>query len=133
MKENFAADIPPNLREADELLTRYGRWACDRPKRRRCGSAEGRYRSPANDEDRQPQEVLQPDYEALQCQRALARVPDQERVVLTVLYVPQKLPVDLQLRLLRIPPRLCRERHLRGLQMFDNLLSLLQLRSGNGA
>src|SRR5574337_1019453 len=25
--ENFAADIPPELRRADDLLTRYGRWA----------------------------------------------------------------------------------------------------------
>ncbi len=120
MKENFAADIPAHLREADELLTRYGRWACDRGRRRRCGSAEGRYRSPANDDDRQPREVLQPDLEALQCQRALARVPDLERVVLTILYVPQRLPVEQQLRLLRVPPRLCRERHLRGLTMFWN-------------
>ncbi len=118
MKENFAADIPPELREADELLTRYGRWACDRRHRRRCGSAEGRYRAPANDDDRQPRELLQPDFEALQCQRALARVPDLERVVLTVLYVPQRMPVELQLRLLRVPPRLCRERQLRGLRMF---------------
>lgn len=118
MKENLSADIPAELREADELLTRYGRWACDRRHRRRCGSAEGRYRAPANDDDRQPRELLQPDFEALQCQRALARVPDLERVVLTVLYVPQRVPVELQLRLLRVPPRLCRERQLRGLRMF---------------
>ena len=98
-------------------LTR-GCWACDRRHRRRCGSAERRYRAPANDDDRQPRELLQPDFEALQCQRALAWVPDLERVVLTVLYVPQRMPVELQLRLLRVPPRLCRERQLRGLRMF---------------
>lgn len=124
MKENFAADIPLGLREADELLTRYGQWARDRMHRRRCGSAEGRYRAPANDDDRQPREVLQPDFEALRCQRALARVPELERVVLAVLYVPQRIPVEVRLRWLRIPPRLCRERHLRGLRMFHNRLSL---------
>jgi hypothetical protein len=35
-------------------------------------------------------------------------------VVLTVLYVPQRMQVELQLRLLRVPPHLCRERQLRG-------------------
>lgn len=132
MKENFAADIPAHLREADELLTRYGRWACDRVRRRRCGSAEGRYRSPANDDDRQPREVLQSDFEALQCQRALARVPDCERAILVALYVKSRMPVELQLRLLRVPPRLCRERHLRGLRIFDNLIALLKMGSCNG-
>ena len=52
------------------------------------------------------------------------RVPDQERVVLTILYVPQRMPLEQQLRLLRVPPRLCRERHQRGLQMFWTLWRL---------
>ncbi|NBO83659.1 MAG: hypothetical protein EBU75_12855, partial [Betaproteobacteria bacterium] len=77
--------------------------------------------SPANDDDRQPREVLQPDFEAPQCQRTLARVPDVERAILVVLYIPRRMPAELQLRLLRVPPRLCRERHLRGLQMFWTL------------
>jgi hypothetical protein len=51
-------------------------------------------------------------------------VPDQERVVLTILYVPQRMPLEQQLRLLRVPPRLCRERHQRGLQMFWTLWRL---------
>ena len=51
-------------------------------------------------------------------------MPDVERAVLTVLYVPQRMPVEQQLRLLRVPPRLCRERHLRGLQMFSTLWRL---------
>ncbi len=41
----------------------------------------------------------------------------------TILYVPQRTPVEVQLRLLRVPPRLCRERHQRGLQMFWNFFS----------
>lgn len=41
-----------------------------------------------------------------------------------ILYVPQRLPLEQQLRLLRVTPRLCRERHLRGLQMFWTLWRL---------
>jgi hypothetical protein len=121
MKSNFTATIPQNLLEADERLTRYGRWAMDRARRRQCGSAEGRFRSPQNDDDRQPSEVLMHVDEALACQRALARVPELERKVLTILYVPQRLSVEVQLRLERMPPRLCQERHLRGLRMFANI------------
>ena len=121
MKANLAAEIPSDLHNADERLTRYGRWAMDRQLRRSCGSAEGRYRSFQDDEDRAPREMLQHIDEALVCQRALARVPEQERKVLTILYVPQRLPIEAQLRLALIPPRLCQERHLRGLRMFDNL------------
>ena len=58
--------------------------------------------------------------EALVCQRALARVADRERMVLSVLYIPRRLPPEAQLRLLRIPPQLSQQRHLAGLQIFDN-------------
>ncbi len=121
MKKNLSGDIPPGLVDADERLTRYGRWAMDRQRRRTCGSAEGRYRSTQDDQDRQPPEVLQHIDEALACQRALARVPELERKVLTILYVPQRMSIEMQLRLAHIPARLCQERHLRGLRMFENL------------
>lgn len=122
MKANLTADIPPTLQEADERLTRYGRWAMDRQRRRTCGSAEGRYRSTQDDQDRAPKEVLLHIDEALACQRALARVPELERKVLAILYVPQQhRSIELQLRLARISARSCQERHLRGLRMFDNL------------
>ena len=121
MKINFAADIPESLVETHARLERYGRWAMDRHRRQRCGSAEGRYRSNQDDLDRQPTEVLLHVDEALACQRALARVPELERKVLTILYVPQRMSVEMQLRLAHIPARLCQERHLRGLRMFDNL------------
>ncbi|MBD8051339.1 hypothetical protein [Limnohabitans radicicola] len=122
MRQNLSADIPQNLQEADERLTRYGRWAMERDRRHRCGSAEGRYRSFQDDEDRAPKEVLQHIDEALACQRALAKVPELERAVLVILYVPRRQPIEAQLRLAQIPARLCRERHLQGLRMFDNLL-----------
>ncbi len=125
MRQNLSAEIPLDLQEADERLTRYGRWAMERLRRHRCGSAEGRYRSFQDDEDRAPREVLQHIDEALACQRALARVPEQERKVLTILYVPQRLPIEAQLRLAHSPASLCQERHLRGLRMFDNLFKKL--------
>ena len=121
MKANLAAEIPIDLHNADERLTRYGRWAMERQRRHTCGSAEGRYRSFQDDEDRKPMDMLQHIDEALACQRALAKVPEQERKVLTILYVPQRLPIEAQLRIAHIPPRLCQERHVRGLRMFDNL------------
>lgn len=121
MRQNLSAEIPQSLQAADERLTRYGRWAMERLRRHRCGSAEGKYRSFQDDEDRAPREVLLHIDEALACQRALAKVPELERRVLQILYVPTRLPIEAQLRLAHIPPRLCQERHLRGLRMFDNI------------
>lgn len=126
---NLAAAIPPNLAEADEVLTRYGRWAMDRRSAARCGSAERDYVGPRRAEvERDPRELLMPPWEAMAAHRALIRVPDVERVVLHVLYVPRRLPPATQLRLLGVPPRLSQLRHLAGLRMFNNLyrLSLLQ-------
>lgn len=118
--ENLSAEVPHDLLDADKLLTLYGRWAMHRHPKRRCGSAEGNFRAPQNDDDRTPREPLLSTPSAMLCQRALARVPDRERVVLAILYVPQRLPVEAQLRILHIPPRLCRERHALGLRMFAN-------------
>lgn len=126
---NIAADLPRDLWEADELLTKYGRWAMHRHKKQRCASAEGMYRIPPNDDDRQPREVKLKDFDAMTVQRALARVPDRERIVLAVLYVPQRLPPQAQFRMLRIPPKLARDRHLLGLRMFDNLFRVMSARA----
>ena len=117
---NIAADIPASLSDADELLRRYGRWAMHRHRKQRCASAEGQYHAPPNEDDREPREELLLNVDALACQRALARVPDRERVVLAILYVPNRLPPEAQLRLLRIPPKLSQERHLAGLRIFSN-------------
>lgn len=121
MRINLVQELPVDLRDADERLHRYGRWAMDRQLRRSCGSAEGRYRSFQDDEDRAPREILQHIDEALVCQRALAKVPELERKILAILYIPARQPIEAQLRLAHIPPRLCQERHLKGLRMFDNL------------
>lgn len=119
--ENIAAYVPPSLLDADAALSAYGRWAADRDTRRRCGSAERLYRPEgwqAVEERRTPRLPGLTAQEALICQRALARVSDAARVVLAVLYVPRRIPAEQQLRMLRIPPRISRERHLLGLRQF---------------
>lgn len=125
--QNISADIPAELRGADELLRIYGRWAMHRHKRQHCGSAEGRYSIPPNDDDREPREALMLTADAMHCQRALAQVPANERIVLAILYVPQRLPVEVQLRRLHIPPRLSQERHRTGLVMFKTRHRVLAL------
>jgi len=126
--ENFCADIPPTLHEADEILTSYGRWASDRGRSTRtCGSAEGDYRPSgrdALDARREASEITLTVEQRVASQRALARVPEVNRIVLAVLYVPRPQPVGLQLRRLRIPARLSAERHLSGLRMWWNLYSM---------
>ena len=129
-RENISADIPLSLRYADELLSAYGRWAADKPTRHRCGSAEGAYRPGAGEALEQRREGKQWSLrvdEAMLCQRALARVPDIERIVLVVLYIPRRIPSEAQFRMLRVPPRLARERHLSGLRMFNNIRQVLEL------
>ena len=119
--ENYAADLPESLQWADDLLTRFGRWSQSRGGKATCGSAEGMYRGPAKDDDmrRAPMPVGLTSEEAVNVNRALAAVPDQERVILRVLYIVRS-PVGLQLRVLRVPPKLCRERHATGVRMFAN-------------
>lgn len=124
---NYAADIPHDLRTSDETLHRYGRWAMDRMRVHRCGSAEGRYRPPPDetvedDARREPREVLMSTSDAMAAHRALQRVPAPERDVLQMLYIPQRLPIEAQIRIKRIPRVMCQERHLRGLRMFANLI-----------
>lgn len=121
---NITAEIPPRLKDADEALHLYGRWAMDRERRRHCASAEGRYRIPPGEVDREPREVILPAPDAMAIHRALLRVPDKERIVLHILYVPKRQPPEMQLRLLRIPPQLSAQRHLDGLRMFANLWAM---------
>lgn len=120
-RQDIHAEVPPDLAAVDEALAKFGRWAAERGRgRRRCGSAEGLYQREApRGSDLGPGMSTE---EALACQRALAGLPKEERVVLTVLYVRQRLPPEAQLRILRIPPKLSQERHLLGLRMLANLL-----------
>jgi DNA-directed RNA polymerase specialized sigma24 family protein len=127
--EGYAAELPQNLRDADETLRLFGRWAMDRMIRRSCGSAERYWRPPPGDDDRQPREILMKMEDALRVQRALSRVPERERIILEILYVPRRWPIEAQLRVLRIPARLCRQRHADGMRMFDNIHRMLTMRA----
>lgn len=120
----IAAEIPEDLKDADERLRLYGRWAMDRWSPKRCGSAEKDYqptRGEAFQARREPRELLMPSDEALLCQRALSKVPEQQRTVLAMLYIPCRWPAQALLRKAGIPPRESRERHLYGLRMFDDI------------
>lgn len=92
MKRDLNLTVPVELRQAEELLERYGRWAQDRYKKQRCASAEGKYVPPPLPmKDREePMEPFMPDWSAMQVQRALQVVPMQFRRVLLALYIPQK-------------------------------------------
>jgi hypothetical protein len=131
-KHQIAAEIPNDLRDADELLHRYGRWAMDRYKKQHCASAEGRYAIPPNDDDRQPREVFPRPDDITTINRALLAVPERERLILHILYVPKRLPAEAQLRLLRIPAKLSAERHLEGLRMFANRHRVETIRQSRG-
>lgn len=126
----IASDVPDGLLWADELLTRYGRWAVQRGRGgRTCGSAEGSYRAPVRDDDdvrRTPAMQGMNVVEAMAAQRALIRVPDRERAALHVLYVPNRIPINTQLRLLRLTPRDVRQRHAAGLLMFANIYRMAE-------
>lgn len=118
--QDIYGTVPHSLRDADDMLHRYGRWCKDRLRLHRCGSAERAYRAPQDDLDREPRPVILHIDLVTACRRALAKVPEKERVILAILYVPKRIPAHVQLRLMRIPPRLSQERHILGLRMFDN-------------
>jgi hypothetical protein len=117
-KRPIAAEIPVELQDADELLTRYGRSVMDRWHKQHCASAEGQYVAPPNEDDRLPRETLLEGVDLALVQRALIAVPDRERQILQILYIPKRLPAQAQLRMLRIPPELACSRHLDGLRCF---------------
>ncbi len=122
--EPISSPIPSTLAEADQILHAYGRWAMNRWKPQRCGSAERYYtgeRLDEQDQRREPRELLIPAKEAMRAQRALQKVAEPWRIVLTALYIPQRLPAIAILAKRRIPPKLARERHLDGLFMFRNV------------
>lgn len=129
--ESFAADIPPELRAADELLSRYGRWATSNGSRKGAHTLDRMYIREADRSEsleawirrRQhvPADPLMSTGDALAVQRALAAVPVLQRVVLVALYIPNRQPLAVRMAVLRVVPRTSRERHLDGLKMFRNL------------
>lgn len=118
-RQQIHAEVPPELQAADDLLQRYGRSVMDRFRKQHCASAEGRYAIPPNDDDREPREVLLSAIDVTLVQRALMGVAERERTMLNILYVPQRLPAEAQLRMKRIPTSLAASRHLDGLKQFS--------------
>jgi hypothetical protein len=117
-RDNIDLNVtPPDLREAEALLIRYGLWAQDRYKKRRCASAEGKYQAPPSPDD-EPMPVLMADFAAMDVQRALQVVPRQYSRVLAAVYVPQK-ENELSARLrMRINRRLWHDSRVHGLRLF---------------
>jgi hypothetical protein len=116
-KQQFYADLPKELQEADELLRRYGQWSRSGHSPARCGSAEGMYRAPQDDEDRQPRMPQMPASDVERVRSALGKLPMMTLLVIQWLYVtPSAIPA--KMRQHRISPRHMRERHLEGVAQF---------------
>ena len=120
--------VPVELRDAEELLERYGRWAQDRYRKQRCASAEGGYQAPTlgRDEER-PLSAPLPDWNAMQVQRALQVVPMEFRRVLHAYYIPQRLPHHAVRRQLKITSGTWERSRLEGLRQFSNIYRLRYL------
>lgn len=116
-KPQLYADLPAELQEADEQLRRYGRWARGGGGAERCGSAEGAYRAPQDDEDRQPRMPTMPAAEVERTRQALAKLPMMTLLVIQWLYVN---PSSMQAHMRKhgIQARHMRERHLEGVTEF---------------
>jgi hypothetical protein len=137
--ECIAADIPDDLAAVDALLSRYFRWATASSRGGRLHTAERQYVAVAERSARYAlenrremayglatKEPVMPSVEAIEVQRALARVPELERLVLVALYLPHRIPSAARLAQMHVPPRLSRVRHLAGLRMLRNLLKAAQ-------
>lgn len=118
--------VPPDLREADALLVRYGKWAQDRYQKRRCASAEGRYIAPPTPGEA-PMVPFMSDFNAMKVQHALQVVPMQYRRVLQAFYIPQAKPHHAVRRELRIGAALWERSRLEGLRQFWNIYRLRYL------
>ena len=117
MTRQLYADLPPELHEADAILTSYGRWATRGGGGARCGSAEGMYRAPQDDEDRKPREPLMPMLDAERCAKALGTLPMMTLLIIQWLYVDTS-SLQAKMRKHGIQPRHMRERHLEGVRLF---------------
>ena len=130
MRRDLNLNVPQELRQADELLEKYGRWAQDRYKKQRCASAEGKYQSPPQVArvDDEPLIPFIPDWNARQVQLALQVVPMQFRRVLFAIYIPQKEHPNSARRRLGVSNGDWNEGRLHGLRAFWSIYSARYLR-----
>lgn len=125
-RDSFTTGMPADLREAEQMLERYGKWAQDRYQKRRCASAEGKYVPPPTRDD----ELMTPfmaDFDALKVQHALQVVPMQYRRVLQAYYIPKREPHHAVRRRLDIKPKLWEQSRVEGLRQFWRIYSLRYL------
>jgi hypothetical protein len=120
-RQQLYADLPAELLEADDVLRRYGRWCRGGSGPARCGSAEGNYRAPQDDEDRQPAEPIMPRADVDRVRQALGELPMMTLCVIQWLYVTPG-QVQRKMRETGLQPKHLRERHLEGVRLFWNAL-----------
>ncbi len=109
--------VPDDLKEANELLYQYGRWAQDRMRINHCASVEHKYRAP---DFEPPPTPFIADFRAMDVQRVLNLVPLQYRRVLHAQYIPQRLPPQALRRSYRLSIKTWDTTLLLGIRMFDN-------------
>lgn len=117
MKQQLYSDLPADLLEADIILRRYGNWARPRMIYETCGSAEGEYKAPPNDDDRLPSQPVMAPRDIDRARAALISLPTITRLVIQWLYV-QPGSAQHHMRKNGLQPRHMRERHLEGVRMF---------------
>ena len=130
MRRDANLDVPVELRQAEELLEKYGRWAQDRYRKQRCASAEGKYQPPPSTRNRDDEPMIPfiPDWSAMQVQRALQVVPMQFRRVLFAIYIPQKEHPMAARRRLKLRPDSWERSQIEGLRQFWSIYSCRYLR-----
>lgn len=129
--EDIAAPIPENLLRADELLTRYGRWARTKSRgykpvtvERQFDAAMDSHESLASWQERcsrVPRDVAMPVRIAVAVQNIVQKLPFHERIVLHALYVPKATPARVQLQIVGVSARNSRVLHISGLRRFDGV------------
>ena len=124
--------IPVELREADELLYRYGQWAQDRYKKQHCASIEHKYKPPPLPGDEAPTPLMA-DFRAMDVQHALVVVPMQYRRVLQAYYIPQRMPEVAIRRQHRIKASTWEASHMIGLRSFWSIYSVRYLKKNRDA
>jgi len=126
MRRDLNLTVPADLRQAEELLEKYGAWAQDRYRKRHCGSAESRYVPPPvlGAEREEPPAPFIPDWSAMNVHRALNEVPMAYRRVLHAFYIPQRLPHHAIRRQLKIAATTWTQTRIHGLRMFWNVYRL---------
>lgn len=96
---DLSAPIPPELRDVDDLVRRFGAWSAGSGAK---GATAGT--------------------DVQECQRVMYRLASPCRVALVLLYVPAREPIEARMRRLKLTPRTMRERQIAGLYALRNLM-----------